>query len=70
MRYVDDMVGIAKDQTRATIAYGVVFAFVLAATRNAMWASTGSVEAVGMLKDLALIAVSFYFGSKANGAKP
>ena len=70
MRYIEEAVGIAKDQTRATIAYGIVFAFVLAALRNAMWTSTGSIESVGMLKDLALIAVSFYFGSKANGAKP
>ena len=69
MKLVDDAVSIAKNQTRATIAYGVVFAFVLAALRNAIWTSTGSIEAVGMLKDLALIAVSFYFGSKSNGAK-
>ena len=69
MKIVDDAVSIAKDQTRATIAYGIVFAFVLAALRIAMWTSTGRIESVGMLKDLALIAVSFYFGSKSNGAK-
>lgn len=70
MRLINDAVNIARVQTRATIAYGVVFAFVVAALRNSMWTSTGSIEAVGMLKDLALICVSFYFGSKSNGAKP
>ena len=69
MKLADSAFSIAKEQTRATIAYGVVFAFVLAALRNSMWSSSGSVEAVGMLKDLALVAVSFYFGSRTNGVK-
>lgn len=72
MKLAEDAFSLAKEQTRATIAYGIIFAFVVAALRNSLW--VGSAEttaaALGMLKDLALIAVSFYFGSKSNGAKP
>ena len=66
MKFAEDALGIARDQTRATIAYGIVFAFVVAALRNSMWQSGGSIESVGMLKDLALVTVSFYFGSRAG----
>ena len=68
MKLVDDAVGIAKDQTRATIAYSLVFAFVVAG----LWLvfKTGESTVVGDMKELTLIAISFYFGSKANGVKP
>ena len=63
------MNGLVSKQTRATIAYGLVFAFVVAALWQVLKLS--DVAVVGDLKELALIAISFYFGSKsANGAKP
>ena len=67
MQFVQDAFGIAKDQTRTTIAYGLVFAFAVTATYQSLrW---GDIQAVAMLKDLALVTVSFYFGSKQNGVK-
>ncbi len=66
MKLIDDAAGLAKNQTRATIAYGLVFAFVVAGLWQVMKVGDGMV--VGDMKELALIAVSFYFGSKsANG---
>ena len=59
---------LVKSQTRATIAYGLVSAFVIAALWQVL--KTGDSTVVGDVKELALIAISFYFGSKsANGAK-
>ena len=68
MNLMEDASKIVTGQTRATIAYGLVFAFVVAALWQVLKMS--DVAVVGDLKELALIAISFYFGSKsANGAK-
>ena len=61
------MTDLVSKQTRATIAYGLVAAFVIAALWQVL--KTGDGTVVGDMKELALIAVSFYFGSKSNGAK-
>ena len=59
------MTDLVSKQTRATIAYALVFAFVLDALASSFsWYSGGNSAAI---KDLTLIAVSFYFGSKSNG---
>ena len=55
---------IVKQKTRATIAYGLVFAFVVAALWQVM--KVGDCSVAGDVKELALIAISFYFGTK-NG---
>ena len=68
MKLAEDALGMAKNQTRATIAYGLVFAFVVAGLWQVMKAGDASVA--GDFKELALIAISFYFGSKSNGVKP
>jgi hypothetical protein len=60
------MTDLMSKQTRATIAYALVFAFVLDALASSFsWYSGGNSAAI---KDLTLIAVSFYFGSKSNGS--
>jgi hypothetical protein len=59
------MTDLVSKQTRATIAYGLVAAFVVAALWQVF--KTGDGTIVGDMKELALIAVSFYFGSKSNG---
>ena len=65
MNGLDDASGFVRQQTRATIAYGLVFAFVV----SALWLviRVGDCTVAGDLKELALIAISFYFGSKTNG---
>ena len=57
---------LVKSQTRATIAYGLVSAFIVAALWQVL--KTGDATVVSDVKELALIAVSFYFGSKSNGS--
>jgi hypothetical protein len=65
MNAAQDVLGIAKNQTRATIAYGLVFAFVVAGLWTVV--KSGDVACIADMKELALIAVSFYFGAKTNG---
>ena len=59
------MTDLVSKQTRATIAYGLVSAFIVAALWQVL--KTGDATVVSDVKELALIAVSFYFGSKSNG---
>ena len=59
------MTDLVGKQTRATIAYGLVSAFIVATLWQVL--KTGDVTVVSDVKELALIAVSFYFGSKSNG---